>query len=615
MRVTDPFRLPAGVRTVTDAFLRTVENHPDELALTDAGGSLALTWREYAERVAALTSGLRGLGVTAGDRVALLMGNRPEFNLIDSAALFLGAIPFSIYPTSASEQIAYLAGHAEPAVYVVDPEARPRMEEARVAGPIFYLENDRDGRSALDQIEGFAAERIDLNGQSERLAPDDVLTLVYTSGTTGPPKGVELTHSALLFTIKATLENIPLPERGRLVSYLPHAHVVDRFASHYLQMATASMTTTLLDRRAIFSLTPSVEPTLFFAVPRTWETLRQSLTAELAGGPDADQFRRMLELGSRRVVARSDGSRLAASAEDEWQQLNASVGARIRRRIGLDEASWLVTGSTTTEPELLRFFAALGMPVCENWGMSENCGLGTLNDPVRPRLGRVGRALPGTELTLADDGEILCRGPHLMRGYRGDPAATAAAIDPRGWLHTGDVGTIDADGFVAIVDRKKEIIINSSGKNMSPTNIEAAVRNSSPIIGQVCCVGDARPFNTALIVLDPEAARAVAAEAGSDALRYEDVVEHPAVKAAVESAVRVANHRLARVEQIRRYRVLPDEWPADGDLVTPTLKLRRQAVLRRYRDIIEDLYRPGRSAGRLPLAQPGGTHDDPVNWR
>ena len=599
MRVTDSFRLPPGVGTVTDAFLRAVENHPDELALTEAGGSLALTWREYAERVAALASGLRELGVAAGDRVALLMGNRPEFNLIDSAALFLGAIPFSIYPTSASEQIAYIAAHAKPAVYVVDPEARQRMEEAGVSGTIFYLENE-DGHSALDQIEGYAEERIDLHEHSERITPDDLLTLIYTSGTTGPPKGVELSHSALLFTIKATLENIPLPERGRLISYLPHAHVVDRFASHYLQMATASLTTTLLDGKTIFSLTPSVEPTLFFAVPRTWEKLRQSLTAEFQGGMEADQFRRMLELGSRRVFARSDGSQLDARAEDEWQQLNASVGAQIRRRIGLQEANWLVTGSTTTEPELLRFFAALGMPVCENWGMSENCGVGTLNDPGTPRIGSVGRALPGTELTLAGDGEILCRGPHLMRGYRGDPEATATAIDGRGWLHTGDIGVIDADGFVSIVDRKKEIIINSSGKNMSPTNIEASVRNSSPIIGQVCCIGDARPFNTALIVLDPEAARAVAAEAGDDALRLEDIVEHPAVKAAVESAVEAANHRLARVEQIRRYRVLPDEWPADGDLVTPTLKLRRQEVLRRYRDIIEDLYRPerpGRSDG------------------
>jgi long-chain acyl-CoA synthetase len=594
MRVTDPFRLLPGLRTVTDAFLRAVENHPDELALTEAGGRLALTWREYAERVAVLASGLKELGVAAGDRVALLMGNRPEFNLIDSAALFLGAIPFSIYPTSASEQIAYIAAHATPAVYIVDPEARQRMEEARVSGTIFYLENDEDGRSALDQIEGFAKECIDLHEHGKRITPDDVLTLIYTSGTTGAPKGVELTHSALLFTIKATLENIPLPERGRLISYLPHAHVVDRFASHYLQMATASMTTTLLDGKTVFSLTPSVEPTLFFAVPRTWEKLRQSLTAELQGEMEADQFRRMLELGSRRVFARGDGSQLDARAEDEWQQLNASVGAQIRRRIGLQEANWLVTGSTTTEPELLRFFAALGMPVCENWGMSENCGVGTLNDPVTPRIGSVGRALPGTELTLAEDGEILCRGPHLMRGYRSDPVATATAIDGRGWLHTGDIGTIDADGFFAIVDRKKEIIINSSGKNMSPTNIEASVRNSSPIIGQVCCVGDARPFNTALIVLDPEAARAAAAEAGDDALRLEDIVELPAVKAAVEAAVEAANHRLARAEQIKRFRVLPDEWPADGDLVTPTLKLRRQEVLRRYRDVIEDLYRPGR---------------------
>jgi long-subunit acyl-CoA synthetase (AMP-forming) len=308
---------------------------------------------------------------------------------------------------------------------------------------------------------------------------------------------------------------------------------------------------------------------------------------------EVDQFRKMLELGRRRAFAQDEGSQLGARAEAEWRQLNASVGAQIRKRIGLHEASWLVTGSTTTEPELLRFFAALGMPVCENWGMSETCGVGTLNDPARPQIGRVGRALPGTELTLAHDGEILCRGPHLMRGYRNDPEATATAIDGRGWLHTGDIGTIDPDGFVAIVDRKKEIIISSSGKNMSPTNIEACVRNGSPIIGQVCCIGDARPFNTALIVLDPEAARAVAADTGDDASRLEDVVEHPAVKAAVESAVEAANRRLARVEQIRRFRVLPDEWPADGDLVTPTLKLRRQEVLRRYRDIVEDLYSPG----------------------
>ena len=384
--MTDPFRLPPGLRTVTDAFLRAVENHPDDPALADAGGGLTLTWRQYAERVAALASGLQALGVTAGDRVALLMGNRPEFNLVDSAALFLGAIPFSIYPTSASEQIAYIAGHAEPTVYVVDPQARPRMAEAGVTGPICYLEDDDDGRPALDQIAGLARAPVDLSEHSARIAPDDVLTLIYTSGTTGPPKGVELTHAALLFTIKATLERIPLPERGRMISYLPHAHVVDRFASHYLQMATASTTTTLPDGKSIFSLTPRVEPTLFFAVPRTWEKLRQSLTAELEDGTEAGQFRRMLELGRRRVAARSDG-RFDEHAEDEWQQLNASAGVRIRQRIGLQEANWLVTGSTFTEPELLAFFAALGMPVCENWGMSENCGVGTLNDPGAPNFG------------------------------------------------------------------------------------------------------------------------------------------------------------------------------------------------------------------------------------
>jgi long-subunit acyl-CoA synthetase (AMP-forming) len=592
MLLKDSFRAPPGLRTVADAFLWALETHPDEPALTDAGGSLELTWSDYAERVASLASGLRGLGVGAGDRVALLMGNRPEFNLIDAAAMFLGAIPLSIYTTSASEQIAYIAGHAEPTVFVVEAAARPRMEEAGITGSVFYLENDVDGASALDRIESFAGKPVSLHEQSERIAGDDILTLIYTSGTTGPPKGVELSHAALLFAVEATLRMIPIPEQGRMISYLPHAHVVDRFTSHYMQMTTGSRVTTLLDGKEIFSLTPLVEPTMFFAVPRMWEKLRQSLNAELEAGEDAEEFQAMLELGRRRVLAQHEGSRLAAGDEAEWQGLNESLGVRIRRRIGLQEASWLGTGSTKTEPELLRFFAALGIPVCENWGMSECCSVGTLNDPVAPRIGTVGTVLLGTELAIAADGEILCRGPHLMRGYRHDPEATLATIDADGWLHTGDIGAVDDDGFLAIVDRKKEIIINSSGKNMSPTNIEATVRNASPVIGQVCCVGDARPFNTALIVLDPLVAGAVAADAGHSGVGLDEIVAVPAIRAAVVSAVEAANHRLARVEQIKRFRLLPDEWPADGGLVTPTMKLRRREVLRRYADIIDDLYRP-----------------------
>jgi len=590
MQLKRSARMPAGVHTAADAFLWAVDSHGGEPALADAGGGWKLSWRDYGERVARLAAGLQALGVRRGHRVALLMGNRPEFNLLDSAALFLGAIPFSIYPTSAAEQIAYIASHAEPTVYVVEEQARARIEEAGVADAVFYLDSDDDGGSALERIEGFAESEVDLHERSERISPRDILTLIYTSGTTGPPKGVELSHAALLFTIAATLEVVPVPERGRLISYLPHAHVVDRFASHYLQMATASLTTTLLDGREIFSLTPSVEPTMFFAVPRTWERLRESLSAQLQ--EDAGELAAMLELGRRRILAQHEGGELEAAAEEQWQRLNASAGARLRTSLGLQHASWLVTGSTVVEPELLRFFAALGMPLCENWGMSENCAVGTLNDPLTPRIGSVGRVLPGTELTLADDGEILCRGPHLMSGYRNDPDATVAAIDSAGWLHTGDIGAIDERGYVSIVDRKKEIIINSSGKNMSPTNIEATLRNSHPLIGQACCIGDSRPFNTALIVLDRDVAAALVADAGEEELELARMVEHEAVVAAVAQAVAAANHRLARVEQIRRYRVLADEWPADGDLVTPTMKVRRREILRRYADVVEDLYSP-----------------------
>ena len=328
----------------------------------------------------------------------------------------------------------------------------------------------------------------------------------------------------------------------RLISYLPHAHVVDRFASHYLQMATASTTTTLLDGKTVFTLTPRVEPTLFFAVPRTWEKLRQSLTAELEGGLEADQFRRMLELGQPPRLCAHDGSQLDARAEDEWQQLNASVGAQ-------DSPADRLAGSELARHRLHhhRAGAAPVLRRARNARVRELGNVGELRgrNAERPRHAADRQRRPGA----AGNGA-------RARGRRGDPVSRAApdarlpggpggdgSGDRRsGWLHTGDIGVIDADGFVSIVDRKKEIIINSSGKNMSPTNIEAAVRNSSPIIGQVCCIGDARPFNTALIVLDPEAARAVAAEAGDDALRLEDIVEHPAVKAAVESAVEAANH-------------------------------------------------------------------------
>ena len=584
------FRVNDGLRTVADAFLWAADSHPDEPALSDTKGQLSLTWRQYAERVAVLAAGLHGLGVERGDRVALLMGNRPEFNLIDSAAMFLGALPFSIYPTSAAEQIAYIAAHATPALYVVEADARQRIEEACVSAPVLYVEPDDEGSSALTRIEGCARGPVDLHAQRGSLDPEDVLTLIYTSGTTGPPKAVELSHAALLFTIRAISRLVPLTEHGRLISYLPHAHVVDRFASHYLQMATASSTTTLLDASEVFAVTPSIQPTLFFAVPRTWEKLRQALTAELEGSSETDDFRRMLALGRRRTLAHEQGSELAAGSEEEWRLLRTSLGANVRKRLGLQSATWLVTGSTKTDPEMLRFFAALGMPVCENWGMSENCSVGTLNDPVTPRIGTVGRVLPGTELRLAADGEILFRGPNLMRGYRDDPTATAATIDGGGWLHTGDVGALDEDGHLSIVGRKKDIIINSSGKNMSPTNIEAAVRNSSPIIGQVCCIGDARPFNTALIVVDPTAASAVAAAAGDSVAGLEELVDNRAVLAMVELAVEAANRRLSRVEQIKRYRLLADEWPADGGLVTPTMKLRREAVMRRYRDVIDELY-------------------------
>jgi long-chain acyl-CoA synthetase len=312
------------------------------------------------------------------------MGNRPEFNLIDSAAMFLGAIPLSIYTTSASEQIAYIAGHAEPTVFVVEAEARARMEEAGITDSVFYLENEADGPSVLDRIEGFAREPVSLHEQSERIDPDDILTLIYTSGTTGPPKGVELSHAALLFTARATLGMIPIPEQGRMISYLPHAHVVDRFTSHYLQMTTGSIGDHAARREGNL---------LGHAFGRADDVLRgpadvgeaQAIADFRArNGEEAEEFRAMLELGRRRVLAQHEGSRLASGDEEEWQ------GSTSRWACGFaaDRPAGRLAGSAPAPPRPNRSCCGSsrrsGCPVCENWGMSECCSVGTLNDPVAP---------------------------------------------------------------------------------------------------------------------------------------------------------------------------------------------------------------------------------------
>ncbi len=527
---TVPAPPPAlAAATMCEALMTTAAQRPDAVALRSPDGAVELTWAQLLRRLAATASLLHDLGLRRGDALGLMMLNRPEFHVVDAAAMLLGATPFSLYNTAPAEQIAFVMGDAGNRIAVTELRFEAVLREAAGDDVAVVLLDDLDGGD----------EDFDLERHWRAVVPDDLLTLIYTSGTTGPPKGVELTHANMLAELRAMHAAVPLPSGGRWVSFLPAAHVADRWGSHYSSLMTYGATVTpVADPTQLFAVVAEVRPTAFGGVPRVWEKLKAAL--EASGAADAPP-------------------------------------EQLRARLGLDEAAWLGVGAAPTPVEVLEFFDARGLPICEVWGMSETSCIVTTNRPGAIRFGSVGQPIEGMELWIADDGELLVRGPLVMAGYRNRPDLTREAIDGDGWLHTGDVARIDDDGFVWIVDRKKELIINAAGKNMSPANIEARLKASGPLIGQACVVGDRRPYNVALLVLDPDTA------AGLDP-------EDPAVVARVQEEVDAANTHLARVEQIKRFRLLAAEWLPGGDELTPTMKLKRRPITAKYAGEIDDLY-------------------------
>ena len=424
------------------------------------------------------------------------------------------------------------------------------------------------------------------------VSPDDVLTLIYTSGTTGRPKGVQLTHEAVLFAARSAQQVVSLPPGSRVISWLPAAHIAERMAHHYIPIVVAGTVTCAPDPRQIVAFLPEVKPNWFFAVPRIWEKLKSGLEAMQAAQPaeQREPFVKALEASLQRVRLQQRGEPVPKELEDQVAKADEEQFSKLRVMLGLDQVLTVNVGAAPTPPEVLEFFHAIGIELAELWGMSETSGVGTVNRPGQVKIGTVGPVSPGVEVKLADDGELLCRGPFMMSGYRNLPEQTADALDADGWLHTGDIAAIDADGYVTIVDRKKELIINAAGKNMSPANIEAEVKTGSPLIGTACCIGDMRPYNTALIVLDADFAPAWAAQNELGDRTLEQLAGEPAMIAAVQQGVDRANSHLARVEQIKKFTIVKGDWLPGGDELTPTMKLKRKPIGSKYAESIDAMY-------------------------
>jgi long-subunit acyl-CoA synthetase (AMP-forming) len=580
--------------TLCEAFQRVAAIDPDAVALRTPGDTQTLTWRQYAADVRRVAAGLAGLGIRRGDTVSLMMANRIEFYPLEVGAQHLGATSFSVYNTLPAEQLTYVFDNAGTKVLICEQQYVDRI---RASGAelehIICIDGSPEGTLSLDDLYAAAEDDFDFESTWRAVQPDDVVTLIYTSGTTGNPKGVEMTHAHLLFEAQALEAVLGVQFGDRATSFLPTAHIADRTMALYNQEVFGAQVTVVSDARAIAAALADTRPTIWGAVPRVWEKLKAAI--EFAVAHEQDEAKRQalqwaMSVAAKRAATLVAGEPLPDDVAAEWAQADELVLSQLRAKLGLDQLRWAVSGAAPIPNETLAFFTGIGIPIAEVWGMSELSCVASVSHPADARLGSVGKLLPGLEGKIAEDGEYLVRGPLVMKGYRGEPAKTAEAIDADGWLHTGDILDVDADGYLRIVDRKKELIINAAGKNMSPANIETTVMAACPMVGAMLAIGDGRPYNTALLVFDADSVGPYAAQHGIADASPAALASHPEMLAKISAGVAAGNENLSRVEQIKRFRVLPTLWEPGGDEITLTMKLKRRPIAAKYAAEIEELY-------------------------
>ena len=562
--------------TLCAAFQLTAAAHPERPALRTLGAEREYTWGEYADEVKRIAGGLHALGVQAGDTVALMLAGCSEFHLIDTAAMHIGAAPFSIYFTNPVAQIVPMIENSQARVVFTQPQFLETIEEvARQSESIEHIIVVEPGKVDVPAAGG----DFDFEAAWRAVGPDDIAGIVYTSGTTGEPKGVEWSHGALIDNMRGLHELAPVSPGGRMVSYLPMAHLAERFMTNYCTLAFGYSITTVSDPRQVGAALGASHPTRFFAVPRIYEKLGEGAKAIAGSDPAlAEALKTGIEAS---LAAESDPSQVAV-----LEQAQAKL-APVREKLGLESTEWRGAAAAPMRVDTHQVFTALGLPVAEIWGMSETA-MTVSNPPKRIKMGTVGKPQPGVEAKLADDGELLIRGPIFSR-YRRDPERTKQAFTEDGYLKTGDVATVDEDGYYKIVDRKKEIIINAAGKNIAPAMVENRIKAQSPVIGHAVAIGDQRSYLTALIVLDEEGVNGFAAKNSVEG-DFASLTKDPTVLAEVERAVQAANETLARIEQVKKYSVLDVGWLPGGEEVTQTMKLKRRVINDKYGSDIEALY-------------------------
>ncbi|MEY2553870.1 MAG: long-chain acyl-CoA synthetase [Ilumatobacteraceae bacterium] len=587
--------------TAPQLFLKLASERPDLPALhsmrSDAPGSWNVwTLKQYADATARAVAGLQRAGLGRDQRILLMLRNRPEFHWFDLAAQFLRATPVSIYNSSSDEEVHYLAEHAEARIAIVEDEVfLDRLLRVRSELPmleqIYVIDPPSGGCPAGVQPASVLMDddRADLDELAARIEPDDIATLIYTSGTTGPPKGVMISHYNVVYTVECLRQCFGLDDfvGKRVISYLPMAHIAERMLSHYQALILGYSVYCCPDANTLPAYLKEVHPEIIFGVPRIWEKIYNGVNAALAADPDR---KAKFDEGVAAAIGIKAAERAGTATPKQletWAFLDAVAFANVRALIGLDTVVSAVSGAAAIPRAVLEWYNAIGVPLSEIYGMSESSGPMTWS-PDANRPGYVGQAVPGCEIVLGDHNEVLCRGGNVFKGYFKQQEQTAAAIVD-GWLCSGDIGELDADGYLRIVDRKKELIITSGGKNISPANLEAALK-TIPLIGQAAAIGDNRKFCTALLVLDPEAAAVWARSHGREGAPLAELAADAGLRSEVQDGVEEVNRQFAQVEQIKRFTLIGEEWLPDSEVLTPTSKLKRRGVNARYAAEIEAMY-------------------------
>lgn len=584
--------------TLGEGFLNTIEEFPSTIASRTAGNSDTKTWAEIYIEVEMLANSLYQLGVRKGDTVAILLKNRPEFLIADLAAMCLGAAPFSIYATLPVTQIVPQLQNADAKIAICEQDFLPQVMEAQQVYPnlekVILLEGGGDEKTIdwsglFNEVNDF-----DLKSHIDQIEPNDLATIIYTSGTTGPAKGVELTHGGLVELVRTNNLFLDLFSGERFICWLPMAGMAERISSYYQGLICGGTIVFCDDPQKVIGLLPDVSPHIFFSPPRLWEKIKDVIEQRWKKLPEDEQTQiyHAISRNIERVDLEQSGLPVPRKLAKECAEYDQIWFKPLRNIMGFGADNIYVTSGGAAAPlELLKFFYAIGLPLDECYGQTESCALGTRNPRNAMRIGTVGKIQPGVEFKFGPDNEILLRSPAIMHRYRKMNDKTAEVKDAEGWLHTGDIGEMDSDGYMKIVDRKKDMIINSFGKNMSPVNIESVLSDAGPFIAQAVCIGDARRYNTAVLTLNSDYLKNWTAQHNiphSD--DFTELLNDPRLIAAVDAEVQRANKSLSRVEQIKKFILVGKEWLPGDDELTPTMKIKRKVIAEKYGDKIDALY-------------------------